>query len=45
MKNVTTRTVWNWIRRGELQTRRTVTGRVRIVFDDNHMIALLVSKG
>lgn len=36
MKNVTTRTVWNWIRRGELQTRRTVTGRVRIVFDDNH---------
>lgn len=36
IKNVTSRTVWNWIRNGELQIEHTVTGRVRIVFDDNH---------
>ena len=36
IKNVTSRTVWNWIRNGELQIEHTSTGRVRIVFDDNH---------
>lgn len=36
IKNVTNRTVWNWIRNGELQIEHTSTGRVRIVFDDNH---------
>ena len=36
MKCVTPRTVWNWIRRGELQIEHTVTGRVRVVFDVEH---------
>lgn len=36
IKNVTSRTVWNWIHNGELQIEHTSTGRVRIVFDDNH---------
>ena len=36
MKNVTNKTVWNWIRKEKVQIDRTETGRVRIVFDENH---------
>ena len=34
MHNVTTRTVWNWIRKGEVEIVRTKTNRVLVV--DNH---------
>lgn len=36
LKNVTYRTVWNWIANGKLQTEKTETGRIRIVFNDDH---------
>lgn len=32
---VTNRTVWNWISDGQLSIRRTETGRVRIIVDEN----------
>jgi predicted site-specific integrase-resolvase len=34
LNNVTTRTVWNWIYRGELNYERTKTNRVLIITDD-----------
>lgn len=32
---VTVRTVWRWIKEGKLNIRRTETGRVRIIIDEN----------
>lgn len=32
---VTTRTVWRWIKGGIIQIRRTETGRVRVIIDEN----------
>lgn len=32
---VTTRTVWRWIKEGIVKIRRTQTGRVRVVVDEN----------
>ena len=32
---VTIRTIWNWIYEGRLLTRRTETGRIRIIVDEN----------
>lgn len=32
---VTIRTIWNWIYDGRLLTRRTETGRIRIIVDEN----------
>lgn len=34
MHNVTQRTVWNWIKSGELKIEHTKTGRVRIIVDN-----------
>ena len=34
MRDVCTRTVWNWIYNGELKTRKTPTGRIRIIIDN-----------
>ena len=35
LKRVTDRTVWNWIKNGQLNIQRTLTGRVRIIIDQN----------
>lgn len=35
MHQVTKRTVWNWIAKGDVQIERTSTGRVLIVVDEN----------
>lgn len=34
LNNVTVRTVWNWIYRGDLKIEHTPTGRVRILVDE-----------
>lgn len=34
--NVTTRTIWNWIRDGKLKTEKTQTGRWRIIEEDEN---------
>ena len=33
--NVSIRTIWNWISNGRVSIRRTETGRIRIVIDEN----------
>lgn len=35
LKNVTSRTIWNWIRAGKLEIERTETGRVNVIIDIN----------
>ena len=42
LKKVTDRTVWNWIKNGQLNIQRTITGRVRIIIDQNRqkMVAI-----
>ena len=37
-QNVTIRTVWNWIKKNELKTEKTSTGRIRIIIDENDII-------
>lgn len=42
MNNVSIRTVWRWIERGELVTEKTPTGRVRIVIEHNQDVSVAV---
>lgn len=42
LNNVTTRTIWNWINKGELITEKTKTGRIRILIDENKIYNVAV---
>ena len=42
INKVTSRTIWNWIRDGKLETERTKTNRVLILEDENKLLSVAV---